>query len=65
MYPIQLYGIGKYGDDSYRIFCCGAEWTDVISYYVSYILAFIIVSLVIIDFNYQKPLANIKTLYSI
>lgn len=22
-YPIELPGIGKYGDDSYRIFCCG------------------------------------------
>jgi len=27
-YPIELYGIGKYGNDSYRIFCLG-EWEDV------------------------------------
>eukprot|EP00795_Rhopilema_esculentum_P006869 gene6869-12469_t len=27
-YPIELYGIGKYGNDSYRIFCLG-EWRDV------------------------------------
>ena len=26
-YPKELPGIGKYGDDSYRIFCCGQ--TDV------------------------------------
>ena len=26
--PIELYGIGKYGNDSYRIFCQG-EWTKV------------------------------------
>ena len=24
-YPIELYGIGKYGNDSYRIFCVN-EW---------------------------------------
>ncbi len=24
-YPIELYGIGKYGNDSFRIFCVG-EW---------------------------------------
>ena len=28
-YPIELYGIGKYGNDSYRIFCTG-EWKEVI-----------------------------------
>ncbi|KAK9514860.1 hypothetical protein VZT92_025546 [Zoarces viviparus] len=27
-YPIELYGIGKYGNDSYRIFCVG-EWREV------------------------------------
>lgn len=27
-YPKELYGIGKYGDDSYRIFCLG-DWKDV------------------------------------
>lgn len=27
-YPIELHGIGKYGNDSYRIFCVG-EWKDV------------------------------------
>ncbi|XP_078111455.1 methyl-CpG-binding domain protein 4 isoform X3 [Sander vitreus] len=26
-YPIELHGIGKYGNDSYRIFCVG-EWRD-------------------------------------
>jgi methyl-CpG-binding domain protein 4 len=28
-YPEELFGIGKYGNDSYRIFCCGAEWLKV------------------------------------
>ncbi|KAK1786907.1 hypothetical protein P4O66_017285, partial [Electrophorus voltai] len=28
-YPIELHGIGKYGNDSYRIFCVG-EWKEVI-----------------------------------
>ena len=27
-YPIELYGIGKYGNDSFRIFCLG-EYQDV------------------------------------
>ncbi len=27
-YPRELYGIGKYGDDSYRIFCVD-EWRQV------------------------------------
>ncbi|XP_026781409.3 methyl-CpG-binding domain protein 4 [Pangasianodon hypophthalmus] len=27
-YPSELYGIGKYGNDSYRIFCVG-EWREV------------------------------------
>nr|CAD7267086.1 unnamed protein product [Timema shepardi] len=27
-YPRELHGIGKYGDDSYRIFCLG-DWKDV------------------------------------
>ncbi|XP_057291831.1 uncharacterized protein LOC130614420 isoform X2 [Hydractinia symbiolongicarpus] len=27
-YPIELYGIGKYGNDSYRIFCLG-QWKTV------------------------------------
>lgn len=27
-YPIELYGIGKYGNDSYRIFCLG-QWKEV------------------------------------
>jgi len=27
-YPDELYGIGKYGNDSYRIFCVN-EWRDV------------------------------------
>ncbi|KAL6456643.1 hypothetical protein MHYP_G00351870 [Metynnis hypsauchen] len=27
-YPIELHGIGKYGNDSYRIFCIG-EWREV------------------------------------
>nr|XP_018911666.1 PREDICTED: methyl-CpG-binding domain protein 4-like [Bemisia tabaci] len=27
-YPIELYGIGKYGNDSYRMFCVN-EWRDV------------------------------------
>ena len=27
-YPIELHGIGKYGNDSYRIFCTG-EWKEV------------------------------------
>ena len=27
-YPNELYGIGKYGADSYRIFCLG-EWRQV------------------------------------
>ncbi len=27
-YPIELYGIGKYGNDSYRIFCVD-EWRTV------------------------------------
>nr|XP_014345027.1 PREDICTED: methyl-CpG-binding domain protein 4 [Latimeria chalumnae] len=27
-YPIELYGIGKYGNDSYRIFCIN-EWREV------------------------------------
>ncbi|XP_043934412.1 methyl-CpG-binding domain protein 4 [Protopterus annectens] len=27
-YPIELHGIGKYGNDSYRIFCLG-EWKEV------------------------------------
>ncbi|KAK2194251.1 hypothetical protein NP493_1g07029 [Ridgeia piscesae] len=27
-YPIELYGIGKYGNDSYRIFCIN-EWKQV------------------------------------
>lgn len=26
-YPIELHGIGKYGNDSYRIFCLG-EWRE-------------------------------------
>lgn len=25
--PSELYGIGKYGEDSYRIFCLG-EWKE-------------------------------------
>ncbi|KAK7884868.1 hypothetical protein WMY93_027991 [Mugilogobius chulae] len=29
-YPIELHGIGKYGNDSYRIFCV-EEWKDVIT----------------------------------
>lgn len=28
VYPDELYGIGKYGNDSYRIFCTG-EWKEV------------------------------------
>lgn len=27
-YPIELHGIGKYGNDSYRIFCVN-EWKEV------------------------------------
>ena len=27
-YPKELHGIGKYGDDSYRIFCLG-DWKNV------------------------------------
>lgn len=27
-YPIELHGIGKYGNDSYRIFCVN-EWQEV------------------------------------
>lgn len=27
-YPIELHGIGKYGNDSYRIFCVN-EWKQV------------------------------------
>lgn len=27
-YPIELHGIGKYGNDSYRIFCT-EEWREV------------------------------------
>jgi len=27
-YPHELYGIGKYGNDSYRIFCVN-EWKEV------------------------------------
>lgn len=27
-YPIELHGIGKYGNDSYRIFCVN-EWKHV------------------------------------
>lgn len=27
-YPIELHGIGKYGNDSYRIFCVN-EWHSV------------------------------------
>lgn len=27
-YPIELYGIGKYGNDSYRMFCVN-EWRTV------------------------------------
>lgn len=27
-YPIELYGIGKYGNDSYRLFCVN-EWRTV------------------------------------
>ena len=30
-YPIELYGIGKYGNDSYRIFCT-PEWKEVYIY---------------------------------
>ena len=30
-YPIELYGIGKYGNDSYRIFCT-PEWKEVYMY---------------------------------
>ena len=30
-YPIELYGIGKYGNDSYRIFCT-PEWKEVLLY---------------------------------
>lgn len=26
-YPLQLFGVGKYGDDAYRMFCCG-QWHD-------------------------------------
>lgn len=26
-YPMELHGIGKYGNDSYRIFCLG-EWRE-------------------------------------
>ena len=33
-YPQELFGIGKYGNDSYRIFCCGAEWLEVCSIYL-------------------------------
>lgn len=29
-YPIELHGIGKYGNDSYRIFCVN-EWKQVSS----------------------------------
>lgn len=29
VYPEELHGIGKYGNDSYRIFCCGVEWLEV------------------------------------
>lgn len=32
-YPIELYGIGKYGNDSYRIFCT-PEWKEVCMYCV-------------------------------
>lgn len=28
-YPIELHGIGKYGNDSYRIFCV-EEWRKVV-----------------------------------
>ena len=27
-YPIELYGIGKYGNDSYKMFCV-PEWNEV------------------------------------
>ena len=27
-YPIELYGIGKYGNDSYRLFCLG-QWKEI------------------------------------
>jgi len=30
-YPDELYGIGKYGNDSYRIFCVN-EWKEVSAY---------------------------------
>jgi len=28
VYPIELHGIGKYGNDSYRIFCT-PDWREV------------------------------------
>lgn len=28
-YPIELYGIGKYGNDSFKIFCAG-EWRETV-----------------------------------
>lgn len=47
-YPIDLHGIGKYGNDSYRIFCVG-EWRQVSGiptillsvYYISFVMNFI------------------------
>lgn len=32
-YPIELHGIGKYGNDSYKIFCVN-EWKQVMFYFV-------------------------------
>uniref|UniRef100_A0A671PD54 Uncharacterized protein n=1 Tax=Sinocyclocheilus anshuiensis TaxID=1608454 RepID=A0A671PD54_9TELE len=31
-YPIELHGIGKYGNDSYRIFCV-EEWRELNDYH--------------------------------
>ena len=32
-YPIELYGIGKYGNDSYKMFCV-PEWNEVCTVYI-------------------------------
>ncbi|CAH2312116.1 methyl- -binding domain 4 [Pelobates cultripes] len=34
-YPIELHGIGKYGNDSYRIFCVN-EWKEVIWFIIDF-----------------------------
>lgn len=60
-YPIELHGIGKYGNDSYRIFCVG-EWrqvsvipTSLLSVdYISFVMIINAKSDILLVFLYQR-----------